>query len=299
MEKRMKITAKIDAKTALAAGKDQVGRQEMHLDIGALTSNERALLGQVSVSQADGLEITHYEYAAHNMPALDLQSLRAYLARIAAAQAEKAADQARVAAAKAACCEEMRVLILSGELPSALKDSYRDWSGVTYDQYKELIGMPETQALLAAAEQAAAEQAAAEQAAAEQAAAAKAAAVAAAHAEMLAWIAANGSPRLRRCVAEGIQCGAAYRDERLATERPGWRWYADVRGTFDTPSSPTEEAFALLDSARKTAPDAKLGWQEADEETDDMGEVTADKWEGYIAHADFLALVIIFGGPLE
>lgn len=289
----MKITATIESKIALAAGKSVAGKQEMDLDVALLTDAERALLGQVSASRPDGLEICHYQHIAHDMPALELESLRAYLARISAKQAAEAAR-------KTECCQELRRRVLAGDLPNELSVGYGSGHSTSYDQWKELIAMEQTQALLAADAQAAADSAAARKAAADKDAADKAAAEAAARDEMLAWIAAHGSPRLRRCVAEGIECRAAYRDERLAVDRPGWRWYEAVRGEFDAPRNPPEDAFAQLDAARKTSPDAQLGWHTADEETDnETGDVTADAWQGYIAHAEFLGRTIILGGPQE
>jgi hypothetical protein len=289
----MKITATIDPKIALANGKSQAGRQELDLDVAMLTAAERALLAYVSVSKSDGLEMmAHYQHTAHNMSALDLESLRAYLARIADRQASDAA-------AKVARFSLMRQSIMAGELPAQLKSGYATSTGISCDQYQELIDMPETRALMAAAAKSAAKSAADSEAAAKAAAAAKSAAEQAARDEMLAWIAAHGSPHLRRCIAEGIECRSSYQDERLAAERPGWRWYDDVRGTFEAPSNPPAEAFALLDAARKIAPDAKLGWYTAEEETDDYGEVTADKWEGYVAHAEFFGRTVIFGVPTE
>jgi len=139
---------------------------------------------------------------------------------------------------------------------------------------------------------------------------AKAAAVAAYRAEMAAWIAAHGSKRLRRCLAEDIACGTVYRDERLAAERPGWQWSAaeaveDEDAPIDDlpPRNPPDAAFAILDEARATAPDATLRYWvgPADEEVDDSDE-DAETGDGrdreYVAVARFMDREIVFGKRL-
>jgi hypothetical protein len=287
----MKITATINSKIALAAGKNAAGRQEMDLDIAALSEVERKILGEVTKdTPAGGLEITGYQHVCHNMPSVDMDSLRAYLARIAD-------DKASVVAEQAKKYQELRNRICGGELPWEI-DSSSNY--ISYDQRQEIKRMPAYKALIVAADKAAADKAAADKAAADKAAADKVAAEQADRDDMIAWIAANGSPRLRRCISENIECRAAYRDECRAAERPGWRWYDSVRGEFAAPRNPPADAFAQLDAARKMAPDAKLGWHTADEEIDDeTGDVTADQWQGYIAHAEFLGRTIVLGGPTK
>lgn len=66
-----------------------------------------------------------------------------------------------------------------------------------------------------------------------------------------AWIEQHGSTRLRTCVAEGIECTAAYVDERLAMERPGW-CLAPSRMEIGVPRNPPTHATALLEEARAT-----------------------------------------------
>lgn len=106
------------------------------------------------------------------------------------------------------------------------------------------------------------------------------------------WIEHHGSDRLKRCVAEGIDCAACYRDERLAKERPGWRWTAKIDGEYNDPRNPSEEAFALLDQARATLPeDAEsqlVYW--TGEKTD---------YRGYAVISEYLDREIVFGGPEE
>lgn len=108
------------------------------------------------------------------------------------------------------------------------------------------------------------------------------------------WIAAHGSKRLKLAAQEGIECQAIYRDERLALERPGWRWSADYRGEYSDPRNPTLEALESLELARKVAPDAKLAYWEAEIEHDDEENET---WRGYCAVAHFLDREIVFGLP--
>lgn len=117
--------------------------------------------------------------------------------------------------------------------------------------------------------------------------------------EIADWIAAHGSPRLRACAAEGIECSAIYRDERLAAERPGWRWAQETWGTDSEPRNPPAEAFATLSEARVSVPGCKLVRWVSEEETDEEGAVTAPAWRGYLAIAEFLDREIVFGAPAE
>lgn len=117
-------------------------------------------------------------------------------------------------------------------------------------------------------------------------------------AEIEAWIAEHGSPRLQRIVTEGFLPTSAnvYRDERLAIERPGWRWARNVPGESSDAKHPTDEAFALLDEARKVDPDAELAWWMHDVEDEATGEENV-KWSGYVVIATFLDRDIVLGGP--
>lgn len=76
--------------------------------------------------------------------------------------------------------------------------------------------------------------------------------------EQAAWIKAHGSVRLKRHLKEGIDYGNIYREEWLAKEHPGW--VADIFSRFRTspPRAVPEEAFEMLDEARKSIPEAKL-----------------------------------------
>lgn len=125
------------------------------------------------------------------------------------------------------------------------------------------------------------------------------AAKAAEKAEVDAWIDAHGSRRLKRCKAENVDCIAAYRDERLAMDRPGWIWdTADVPGSGKEPRNPPESAFDLLDEARKTDPAARLVFWVAEESVDEEGDEIPE-WRGYAAMSEFLGRDIVYGLPAE
>lgn len=108
--------------------------------------------------------------------------------------------------------------------------------------------------------------------------------------QVVDWILSRGSDRLKRCLAEGIDCMSCYRDERLALERPDWRWEANVPGKYSDPRNPTEEAFALLDSARATLPEGVesqlVYW--VDKDCD---------YRGYAVISEYLDREIVYGGP--
>lgn len=137
---------------------------------------------------------------------------------------------------------------------------------------------------------------------AEQEKAEKAAAAQRAEEEKAAWIEAHGSNRLRRMAQEGIECGAVYRDERLALDRPGWRWLDDVPGENKDPRNVPEEAFAVLDEARKIDAEAELEYWVVKHECDEScygDDCPAYDWTGYVATARFLDEWIMLGGPQE
>jgi len=111
-----------------------------------------------------------------------------------------------------------------------------------------------------------------------------------ARADRQGWIGENGSDRLQRLLAEAIEHDAVYYDERLAADRPGWRWYRDVPGRIDEPRNPPADALALLDEARRIAPDAGLQYYVIDD--DETGEMLET---GYVAADDYLGRQIVFG----
>jgi hypothetical protein len=88
----------------------------------------------------------------------------------------------------------------------------------------------------------------------------KAEAKAAYNAERAAWISEHGSPRLKRMLAEGVRLNNTYLDERLAAERPDWKYYEDICGEEKGIRDPEQAVFDALDEARKVAPDARVAW---------------------------------------
>ncbi len=125
--------------------------------------------------------------------------------------------------------------------------------------------------------------------------AAKRAKIEAAETERATWIAAHGSTRLQRMLAEGIEHDRVYRDERLALERPGWVYYQDTDGTTKTPRNVPESAFSVLDEARKIDPGAVLMFYAEDAKTDEYGDETSPAIRKYVAEAEFLGATILFG----
>ncbi len=106
------------------------------------------------------------------------------------------------------------------------------------------------------------------------------------------WILVYGSERLKLCLSEGAECGALYRDERLALERPDWAWESRARGKGLPPRNPREEAFVLLEQARKTAPDAEMVYWTVRREGEEGDRLI---WRGCICRAVFLGRNILYG----
>lgn len=116
----------------------------------------------------------------------------------------------------------------------------------------------------------------------------------AAEEEKESWIQEHGSARLKRMYEEEIECEAVYQDERLAIELPGWYWYANVPGKVLEPRNVPEEAFAVLDEARKILPEAELKYyvETGEEDDDDLGVRV------YVAYFNgFLGRSVVFGVP--
>jgi hypothetical protein len=89
------------------------------------------------------------------------------------------------------------------------------------------------------------------------------------HATRNTWIAEHGSPELRAAVQEverGNEISSdaiedTYRDERLAVERPGWRWeYSVLENLAECQTIPAADDWATLAAAREIDPDAAL-WE--------------------------------------
>lgn len=119
--------------------------------------------------------------------------------------------------------------------------------------------------------------------------------------ERAAWIEAHGSRRLRRLLAEGIEHTSVYLAERLAVERPGWRWQHRTPGVAEEPRNCPVEAFGLLDEARLTEPQARLVWWVVEHSCSDecgwCGLVYV--WRGYAAQAQYMGREILYGVPAD
>lgn len=200
-------------------------------------------------------------------------------AEVAAAKAEVAAEEAVLDAAKAA---------LAAITPEQLIDEDGDFAGIP--RLREILGKDHVDAMgnsYLTVSRVVKD--------------AKAIAEANKLRERNDWIEKHGSNRLRRAIAEGIDCNAVYRDERLALERPGWVWVGDTPGDYGTPRNSTDEDFALLDEARKTDRSAKLVYWTIDHECDEDCYSDEDcpryDWDGPAAVATFLGREIVFGVP--
>ena len=79
-------------------------------------------------------------------------------------------------------------------------------------------------------------------------------------AERAAWVEQHGSQRLRLMLEQGYPLAETYRNERLAAERPGYRWAVEVCGSPDDIRDPSLEALLLLGEEQQSDPDAKLAW---------------------------------------
>jgi len=80
--------------------------------------------------------------------------------------------------------------------------------------------------------------------------------------EARAWIADGGSPYLRRLLDHVGELSpvvrSRYLDERIGAELPGWILASSTGVRVYPAAAPSEEAFALLDEARESRPDAEL-----------------------------------------
>lgn len=282
---KMKYTVEITAENAIRDCGARAGIVSAEIDLAGFTAEERTALVRADKYRPREAANDSGWYYGYPFGVLDSEHLvRAVREEMSRDQKKKAEEAARLDRYVA----QARETVARGEIPDLAS-----W----VDGLKEIVcAWPEYQALIEASNAVAAKKAADEQARRDAAEAEKKAAEQAETRERLAWIAANGSERLRRCVAEKISCLATYRDERLAAERPGWRWWDAVRGKDLDPRNPPAEAFDLLDEARAIAPDAELRFVEADAETDDeTGDETAHEIRGYACLANFLGRQIVFG----
>lgn len=106
------------------------------------------------------------------------------------------------------------------------------------------------------------------------------------------WIADTGSAHLKRLVAEGIEHGRLYRNERLAAERPSWKWWDRPEADLLEARNPSPEAIRLLDAARAWDPRAELRFG-----TEPLagGEVRTF----YVAASSFLGRIAVYFGRRE
>lgn len=73
------------------------------------------------------------------------------------------------------------------------------------------------------------------------------------------WVLEHGSERLKQALALDLLAASdkVYREERLAREYPGWRWYSDGE-EHDDPRNPTMAELQSLAQARERCPEAEL-----------------------------------------
>ena len=78
--------------------------------------------------------------------------------------------------------------------------------------------------------------------------------------EATQWVIRNGSPRLRKALQTGTlpQSLGAYRDERLALERPHWTWWDRQQNPVKSIVNPTEADLDALIEAHVLDPKAEL-----------------------------------------
>ena len=281
----MKYAAIIDPKNAIRDNGSKAGLVTAEIDLGSFSEAERAALVACDCFRPSNLPDDAAFYHRYPRGVLDAPNLLAAVREQMAHAAWEREDHMKSVAAD---IERARAAIAAGKLPFC-----------AYSEAKEIVSqMPEYLALKELEDRAREEEKAAKARAAEEARKAEEDAKSRRKAERIAWINAHGSARLRRCQAENIEHGAIYADERLAAERPGWLWWSDVPGDDSEPRNPNEAAFAMLDEARKTAPDAKLVYVASEAETDDeTGEETKPAEYGYAALASFLGRQIVFGWP--
>jgi len=101
-----------------------------------------------------------------------------------------------------------------------------------------------------------------------------AAAKAAREHERADWIAAHGSPRLRKCLEGGYNCQRLYVLERAALEHPGYTVDFDDKAAWKDRSGPSE---AAMDEARRV--DGIVVWLTAFPVDDGNAEEYQESWE--------------------
>jgi hypothetical protein len=118
-------------------------------------------------------------------------------------------------------------------------------------------------------------------------------------AERAWWITMHGSLRLKRLLAEGIECVVLYMNERLAAERPGWAWASETPGDAKPIADASDKALAMLDECRKVDPEGRLVcWLDEHEHDEDcFGEADCPTYDfrGPAVMAEFLGADIVYG----
>ena len=280
------------------------GEHAVEVDCGTLSDDRKRALAALAHLEDNGQVVlcdfrsTSRAYGIVSVPRADEESVVAVLDRWLAMEAQEKAAAAEKEAAKQEEAAERRA---EAERQAALpvKEQVSHWHSGQYlvvlplRNYDDLSGPAMAEAARASKEWHERERACE---------AAKKARLAAEKQEQLEWIEAHGSARLKRLVAEKIECDGVYRSERLSVERPGWRYSVNVPGEGHEPRNATEEALALLDEARKTEPTARLKyWVATLGEEDEDGYVEhEEEWRGYVAIADCpwdKSRDIMFGGP--
>ena len=112
--------------------------------------------------------------------------------------------------------------------------------------------------------------------------------------EQFDWIELYGSEHLKDCVREELECTKLYREERLAKERPNWKFITlDEFETVKYPRNPSVEAMDLLKEARSKDKEAAL-WT--------VSVVTEDEYTGasdmryyFAVLSEFLGQDVQFG----
>lgn len=291
------IHAYIDYTAALAAGHNVTGHSvAIDIDVAEVPEDLRAALA-ARVHQANGQLVLHNSRSIRmSIPAATAEALLDAVRRDVAAVAE--ANQER--AAKVVSAITQILAASDADLMSNWSHYNRaptmGWLSVYDDAtYRAVTADPQVGGRLvpiAASKDAEAraqkERDASEWAAVEQRAAAEMVSL---EAERAQWIAAHGSPRLQRLVAESIEHDAVYHDERLAFDRPDWQWQPKKLYT-NQPRNPPQEALDLLDEARTSDPEAALAYYllyraaDGNEDGDEDGEILAER--GYVATATYL-----------
>ncbi len=295
----MRIVISIDRAAAIRAGEEVYGRQVVTVPISEFSEAERELLAGYPSKDADA-DLSECRATLYTTSA-DAVAVHAILSDItsqrAEAQADKLANDQKITDATAEVLRTRRTtnsmarygarrnsggkieFFEYADNPASCEYLVPDWP---YYSDGAITSSPEAvqwETELAAARKAVEMEVKARAEAnllaaeAEKAASAK---------ERADWIAAHGSDRLRACAAEGIKCEAVYLDERLAYERPGWKWYLDVPGEYNEPRNPHAEAFTILAEARKSVPSAKLVYAGDD---------------NYAAMAEYMGRDIVYGWP--